>query len=53
MLQNPSITNENLAVYHKTNNTVCNSLKYSCDNLPENNSVSSVSLDQQLPRRNL
>ena len=27
--------------------------RYSSDNLQENNSVSSVSLDQQLPRMNL
>ena len=38
---------------HKVNNMINLFLKYLCDNMPGNISVSSLMLDQQLPRMSL
>ena len=44
---------KNNSLNHKVNNMINLFLKYLCDNMPGNISLSSVRLDQQLPRMNL
>ena len=44
---------KNNSLNHKVNNMINLFLKYLCDNMPGNISLSSVRLDQQLPRMSL